>query len=133
MEATLKLFLDPETLTKRHPVYRMFSLEIKNIEKRASRALRKVRKSAAPEVELNVEDGESQVGSGSVPVESLPTKLLSVRSSHVSSEDLARRLRRYSPPVFARVHKDFVLLDFRTIQVGEDDIVADAVLSALTD
>jgi len=42
-----------------------------------------------------------------------------------------KRLRYNNPPVFARVHKDAVLLDLRTIQEDEDERIVDALLRAL--
>ena len=81
-------------------------------------------------LEFSVVDGESQVGSGSVPVETIPTKLLMVKPKEVSAEKLARGLRHNDPAVFPRVQKDAVLLDFRTIQ-EEDAVVLDALLSLL--
>ncbi|HSA97079.1 MAG TPA: L-seryl-tRNA(Sec) selenium transferase, partial [Acidobacteriota bacterium] len=89
------------------------------------------RKSLPASVAVSVEDGESQVGSGAVPAETLPTKVLAVRPSSLSADDLARRLRFFSPPVYARIHKDAVLFDPRTIQPGEDAIVERALTEIL--
>jgi L-seryl-tRNA(Ser) seleniumtransferase len=80
---------------------------------------------------IAVEDGESQVGSGAVPVETLPSKVLAVRAPGLSAEELARRLRLLTPPIFARIHKDAVLFDFRTIQPGEDAVVEKALIELL--
>ena len=40
-----------------------------------------------------------------------------------SPDDLAATLRRLDPPIFARISREAVLLDFRTILPGEDAIV----------
>jgi L-seryl-tRNA(Ser) seleniumtransferase len=131
LEATLRLFLAPEKLAERHPIYRMLALTPDELGRRAKKLAASLRKVLPDSVALTVEDGGSQVGSGAVPVETLPTKVLSVRSPALSAEDLARRLRLLTPPVFARIHKDAVLFDFRTIQPGEDAIVERALLTAL--
>jgi L-seryl-tRNA(Ser) seleniumtransferase len=123
LEATLRLFLAPEKLTERHPIYRMLALTPEEIGRRAARLVETLRPSIPAGVALAVEDDESQVGSGAVPAETLPTRVLSVRSPALSAEDLARRLRFLTPPVYARIHKDAVLLDLRTIQPGEDALV----------
>jgi L-seryl-tRNA(Ser) seleniumtransferase len=81
--------------------------------------------------DVRVEDEAAQVGSGSVPAQSMPTKVLAIRPSSVTATELAKRLRLHRPPVFARISKDAVLLDFRTIQPGEDEIVAKAVAEAM--
>ncbi len=131
LEATLKLFLDPDRLPERHPVYRMLGLKAEDIERRANRAASTLRRALPEGVEISVEPGESQVGSGAVPVQTLPTRVLAVRAAPIPTEELARRLRRSDPPVFARIAGDRVLLDFRTIQPKEDKPVAAILINLL--
>lgn len=128
MEATLKLFLAPETLKERHPLYRMLSLTLDELQKRARRMERSLRKRLPANIHVSVVDEGSQVGSGSVPVETIPTKCLSLSSSSAGPDDLARALRLHKPPIFSRIRKDAVLFDFRTIQPEEDKIVEEAIL-----
>jgi L-seryl-tRNA(Ser) seleniumtransferase len=131
LEATLRLFLAPDTLAERHPIYRMLSLSPGALAPRAERLLAALRAVLPASIALSVEDGESQVGSGAVPIETLPTKVLAVRSPAPSAYELARRLRLLSPPVFVRIHKDAVLLDLRTVQPGEDAVVERALRDLL--
>ena len=128
MEATLRLFLTPERLNDSHPTYKMLSINVKELEKRA----RKIEKNLSDlGTQVKVIDGVSQVGSGSVPTETVPTKLLSVTTTIPSSAHLARELRNSNPPIFARVQKEAVLFDLRTIQPNEDSIVRDALAKIL--
>ncbi len=131
LEATLRLFLVPDKLTERHPIYRMLAMTPAGLETRGNALMRSLRASLPGSVSLSLEDSEAQVGSGAVPVETLPSKVLTVRSPAVAPEELARRLRRAAPPVFARVHKDAVLLDLRTIQPGEEPLVERALSGIL--
>jgi L-seryl-tRNA(Ser) seleniumtransferase len=131
LEATLKLFLAPEKLAARHPIYRMLALTPEELGRRAKKVATALRKSLPAGIMVSVEDGESQVGSGAVPVETLPTKVLAVQAPGISSEDLARKLRLLAPPIFARIHKDAVLFDFRTIQPAEDAVVERALIGLL--
>jgi L-seryl-tRNA(Ser) seleniumtransferase len=57
--------------------------------------------------------GHSTVGGGSLPGEELPTWLLSITVKH--PDRLLAQLRQLQPPVIARVEKDQVLLDPRTV------------------
>lgn len=124
MEATLKLFLDKSKLEERHPTYRMLSIPLEALERRAQDVADRLQGIFAA---VSVVDGRSQVGSGSVPAETMPTKLLSIKPAGMSADTLAKKLRRNETPVFARIHQETVLFDFRTIQPDEDSIVADAV------
>jgi L-seryl-tRNA(Ser) seleniumtransferase len=131
MEATLKLFLDPDTLAQTHPLYRMLSLTPESLGRRARRVERGLRKRAPADVGFSVVDEGSQVGSGSVPVETLPTKCLAVTGAAAGPDALARALRFGRPPVYARIKQDAVLFDFRTIRPEEDRLVEDAIAAAL--
>jgi len=131
MEATLRLFLNLEKLKDKHPVYKMFSLTIDELEKRGQKIKKKIQAEIGKEAELSLEDGGSQVGSGSVPVETIPTRLLKVQPASVSAENLAKKLRANSPPLFTRIHKEAVLFDLRTIREEEDALVIQALLTVL--
>jgi L-seryl-tRNA(Ser) seleniumtransferase len=141
LEATLKLFLNREALEHQHPTYRMFALTPESLRERAEALAERVRErqrrpTPSPslkggEPDVTVLAGETQVGSGSVPTQTLPTWLLSVRSETVAPEELARRLRYNDPPIFARVHDEQVLFDLRTIQPEEEAWVVEGLASAL--
>ena len=149
LEATLKLFLNREMLEQLHPTYRMFALKPEALRERAEALAERVRQrqrrptpspslqGGGPEValvpretEVTVIAGETQVGSGSVPTQTLPTWLLSVRSEEIAPDELARRLRYSAPPIFARVHDDRVLVDLRTIQPEEEAWVVEGLVKA---
>jgi L-seryl-tRNA(Ser) seleniumtransferase len=131
MEVTLRLFLSRDKLPDSHPVYRMFSLSPKEVEKRAQKVVKELRAQIADKTEISIIDGGSQVGSGSVPVETIPTKLLRIKPASGSPENLAGKLRHYKPPIFTRIQKDAVLFDFRTIQEDEDTVVLEALLELM--
>lgn len=131
MEATLKLFRRPEGLTVDHPVYRMLSLRPDQLARRARRLQQGLASQCPKGTDLAVVDGRSQVGSGSAPVETLPTKLLRIRPPGGRAAELGRQLRVGEPPVFTRVKQDAVLIDLRTVQPGEEKPLAAAVRRAL--
>lgn len=131
MEATLRLFLRPEKLTEEHPIYRMLAMDVKEIEKRAKDMQKKLGKGIEERRDISVIDGGSQVGSGAVPVETIPTKLIQIIPKNISAENLGLELRRNSPPIFTRVQKGAVWIDLRTVTEDEETIVRSALLRAL--
>jgi L-seryl-tRNA(Ser) seleniumtransferase len=133
MEATLKLFLQPGKLTAHHPVYRMFSLSKDDVAKRAKKAKKKIMEYASGKADLSLIEGGSQVGSGAVPVETIPTVLLRIVPIDYSVQDLAKKLRCNEPPIFSRVQNDALLLDFRTVADKQDGIIADALIRVLAE
>jgi len=130
LHATLSLFLSPSTLEQTHPTYRMLALTVDDLEPRAQ-AMAQALTGIPARVE--VIDGHSQVGSGSVPAEELPTRLLAVGPEAISAEELARRLREHDPAVVTRIHHDAVLFDPRTIQPDEDEAVCRALTEVLSE
>lgn len=126
LEETLKLFLQPGLINERHPVYRMLSLKPEYLGRRARAMARRLKGIPAC---VEVVEGTSQVGSGSVPGKTMPTMLLSIRPENMSAETLARALRNNDPPVFPRIRQEAVLLDLRTIQPEEDRTVTAALRS----
>jgi len=131
LEATLTLFLDESLALREVPTLRMLCRPLAEIGEQAERMARAVAE-RAPESGTAVVDGCSQMGSGSLPTQELPTRLVAVNPAAVSPDELARRLRQFSPPVFVRVHKGRVLLDPRTLLEGEEPVVVEALVAALT-
>ena len=119
LAATLDHYLKDEALEK-IPVWRMIAMPLDDIGTRA--------RTWADEIDAGVIDGHSMIGGGSLPDEGLPTKLLAIPTDGGSAADAqARRLRENDPPIIARIERDHVLLDPRTVDPDEDD----AVIAAL--
>ena len=80
---------------------------------------------------VEVVPAESTVGGGSLPGERLATTALAITPGRGGAADLLRRLREHEPPVIGRIVEERVLLDPRTVLPDEDDVLVDAVLTAL--
>jgi L-seryl-tRNA(Ser) seleniumtransferase len=121
LEATVALYLRGDIAAI--PALRMMHLTKDEIASRAERLARRLH--SVPGLSISLEDGESVIGGGSTPGESLPTRLVAVRHDTVSAADLEFALRQKSPPVIARVERDLLLLDLRTVfEAQEDEIMA---------
>jgi len=69
------------------------------------------------------------VGGGALPLQKLKTRLLSLIPSRISAQKMENHLRHNTPPVIARVEKDRLMLDIRTIQKKEFQTVVLAIKS----
>jgi L-seryl-tRNA(Ser) seleniumtransferase len=94
------------------PVFQMLSLTAAEIEEHAKAVVEQL---AASELHLTLEPGESAVGGGTAPTSRLPTTLIAVSRPRRSAADLEQQLRRFSPPIIARISEDKLLLDVRTV------------------
>jgi len=126
LEATLQLFLRADGPGEDHPTLRMLGLPAAELLRRA-RALRSRIRRQVPGLEVTLVDGFSQVGSGSLPGESLPTTLVRLAHPKLSAAAFARMLRFGEPPVYARIVEDLVCLDPRTLLPGDDRLLLHAL------
>jgi len=127
LEATLTLFLDEERAMEEVPTLRMLRRDAPELGEAAGRIAGALREACAARVE--VIDGLSQMGSGSLPGENLATRLVAVAPSGMGLDEAALRLRRHRPAVFARVRNDRILVDPRTLLPGDED----ALIAAFRD
>lgn len=116
VEATARLYLSERF--DRIPALAMIRASAESIADRAARLKGLLAPLAGFTIAL--ESGESVAGGGSTPCQSLPTTLLSVRSLQYSPAELAARLRSNQPPIIARVERERVVLDLRTV-LGTDE------------
>ena len=121
LTATLLHYLKDEAEVK-VPIWQMISTTPKQLKVRA-------RHWAAELGQGEVMAGESTVGGGSLPGETLPTWVLTLIVK--SADKFLDKLRRGSPPVIARTEYDRVLLDPRTVLPEQDGALLVNLVNAL--
>ncbi len=126
LEMTLRLYLDPDTLLRANPTLRMITEAPDKVARRAQRIARAIH-AACPQAQISLSSSHAQVGSGSLPTEVIPTKVVSLRLHGLSADELARRLRLSDPPIFTRIRDDRVLIDAKTVLPGEATIIGRAL------
>jgi L-seryl-tRNA(Ser) seleniumtransferase len=120
LQATVALYLreDYDAI----PALRMMRLPLGEISRRAAALADRLGQCAG--VSAVLEDGESVIGGGSTPGQSLPTKLIAVTHATRTATEIEALLRKNKPPIIARVERDRVLLDLRTVfEEQEEEIV----------
>jgi L-seryl-tRNA(Ser) seleniumtransferase len=65
-------------------------------------------------------EGRSAIGGGSAPGVELPTWLVAIEKDGASADALEEQLRGLTPPVIARIDRDRVVLDLRTVFAEQD-------------
>ncbi|MFC1935540.1 L-seryl-tRNA(Sec) selenium transferase [Chloroflexota bacterium] len=115
LSATLLHYVKGEA-TSAIPAWRMIATPASELKRRARRWQRALGPRAS------IVPGESTIGGGSLPGETLPTWLVALEpdSSSGGAEGLASRLRNANPPVVARIEGERVLLDPRTVLPEEE-------------
>ena len=115
LTATLLHYLKDEA-TSTIPIWMMIASSGDELKRRAARWKRAIGSDAS------LVQGESAIGGGSLPGETLPTWLVALSAANTTggAEALAARLRRSDPPVMARIQDDLVVLDPRTVLPEEE-------------
>jgi L-seryl-tRNA(Ser) seleniumtransferase len=119
LQATLKLYREPERLTGALPVLAMLTQEEGALQARAERLRAAFSALDGLDAEIAADVGYS--GGGSLPGAGLPTRVVRLRSERISVEQLARRLQAHRPAVVARIANDRLVLDLRTVR--DDEVV----------
>ncbi len=125
LAATLRSFVTgrPDDV----PVLRMARTSVEELAKRARRFVRRLEMLHMPHAE--VVHGESLLGGGSTPMQTLPAALVAVSGPPgLAVRRIEAALRVSDPPVIARVERDRLLLDLRTVRETEEDDLLAAVL-----
>ena len=116
LEAVLRLYLDPERLRERLPTLRLLTRPQAEIASLAQRMRPVLQAWCGDKAQVSVEPCASQVGSGSLPVDRLPSTALRIASAEVKPVAIAKALRALPIPVIGRIHDDAVWLDLRCLE-----------------
>ncbi|MBK9121121.1 MAG: L-seryl-tRNA(Sec) selenium transferase [Phycisphaerales bacterium] len=130
LEATLRLYRDPETAARRLPVYRFLLRPLPEITRLAEQLAETLVTAGLPAQVAAVPE-MSEVGGGAVPEHALPTRCVAVRPHTTPCNVVAELLRQREVPVLCRVRAGVLLFDLRTIEVEELDVLAGAIAEAL--
>lgn len=121
LDATLRLYLHPEKLAERLPTLRLLSRDAASIRAQAELLLPQVA-AHFPDFDVRVEPCQSQIGSGSLPVDRLPSAALTLtpRDGRGSQLDaLSARWRALPTPIIGRIYDGRLWLDLRCLEDEE--------------
>lgn len=130
LEATLRMYLDEEKAIKEIPTLRMLTYTMEELEEKANTLYSKL-ENLNTYANIRIEDGLSQVGGGSMPLETINSKVIAITPNNMNVSTLEKKLRLSDSHVIARVYEDKYVLDIRTIFEDEFDILAKEIERAL--
>ena len=121
LEATLRLYLEPERAIREIPVLSMLTAPVKDIEARAEAVAAKLR---AVGIDVNVASSSASVGGGAFPTAAIPSRAIVLSRN---AQEAEKRLRLGEPTVIGRISERSLLLDLRSVLPREDDLLAEAI------
>jgi L-seryl-tRNA(Ser) seleniumtransferase len=129
LEATLRLYRDPELARREIPTLRMLTIPLAELRQRSEAFAARLR--TVPGLTVGVRDDVAYVGGGSLPDIAVPTVVLAVAATRLSEGELAARLRTGSPAVVGRVQDGTLLLDLRCVFERDETALLEALRQAV--
>ena len=115
LELVLQEYLSEEKAIQNIPVLRMIHETKEEVTARA-RSLKNMLNRAGLEADFGLEECESQIGGGSLPLERIPSMAVTVKPHNISVPKLEEEMRHLEVPIIPRTANDTIYLDVRTIE-----------------
>jgi len=126
LESTLRLYRDEEKAVGMIPTLRMLTMNIGEIETRASNLVEELKNIGNSSLEISLIERSSRAGGGALPLLDLPSRCLRIRLQGMSANALEKSLRENDPPIIGRLEDDAYLMDPRTLRDDDLPIIAKA-------
>jgi len=130
IEATLKLYADPDRLREKLPTIRLLSRPADDIAAAAKRLLPGLAPHVPSGMVAEIAPCHSQIGSGALPLDLMPSFAISfaakqARGSGTKLEALAAKLRALPVPVIGRIADGRYWLDLRCLEPHDERLFAE--------
>lgn len=127
LSAILALYENPDKLVETVPTLRMLARTPDDIEAAANRVVPHLQSLFGDKATIHIIDCFSQIGSGALPVENLPSKAVAIMPTAAKKGGILKRMAagfaRLPVPVIGRVQDDQLIFDLRCLN-DEDDFIA---------
>ena len=122
LEATLRLYLDPQQARESIPTLRMLQASAEELRPRAEKLAEAIRTTAAAfGVQADTVTETSRAGGGALPMCDIPTYAVRVSFQEGSAQSCEEYLvRRNEIPIIARIKQEALLFDVRTLVDDEE-------------
>lgn len=122
LATVFRLYLDPDRLVERMPALRALTRPVEDIRALAERLRPRLSEALGNDFAVSIDECHSQIGSGALPVDLLPSAALAVapdmgkRGAGRALKRLATAFRQLPQPVIGRIQNDAFSLDLRCLE-----------------
>ncbi|MBF0228540.1 MAG: L-seryl-tRNA(Sec) selenium transferase [Desulfamplus sp.] len=136
LEATLNLYRDEMQAIKKIPTLRMLTMPFDETVERANKLINDINlkiesMGIEDRVVVGYADLSSRTGGGSYPEYSIPSRCVTIDPKSISASLLEKKMRLYKPSIIGRIDNNRFIVDPRTLQKGEDQIICNALADIL--
>ena len=115
VETTLRIYLNEKGLTEKLPMLQRYTRSVAELREVAEKLANHLRQIFGDTIQVKVEESTAQIGSGSLPVDTLPSLAVNLHAPQISAETLAAHFRAQPIPVIGRVGDERLRFDVRTV------------------
>ncbi|HBO38134.1 MAG TPA: L-seryl-tRNA(Sec) selenium transferase [Pasteurellaceae bacterium] len=116
LEATLRLYLQPEKLAGHLPVLKLLINSIAELEQSAVKICHILSTKLAAQFDIRIEFSQAQIGSGSQPTANIPSLAVTLAAkTNEKATELLTRFKTLSTPIIGRIWNDKIWLDLRSV------------------
>lgn len=130
LAATLRLYRDPAQARARLPLLRLLSTPEAALRVRAERIAEQLT-NAHGIAFVAAEPGVTYLGGGSVPAQEIVTWCVAISPQSTKLDEVAMRLRNGRPSIVARIQRNALMLDLRSVFENQDELLVHGVRQAL--
>jgi L-seryl-tRNA(Ser) seleniumtransferase len=127
LEATIRLYRDPEEAITVIPTLKMLSEPLSAIDARAKRLSVMLKELDEPSLTIRTGNITSRAGGGALPMMDLPSMCVGIEIKGMSTNEIERHMRGSKWPVIGRIEDDVFVMDLRTVAEDELSVICDAV------
>lgn len=127
LEATLRHYREEKDAISKIPTLRMLTMPVETIEAKALALKNEIDSLNHPDLEARILQLSSKAGGGSLPAQNLPSKGIGLSIKNLSANKIEKEMRGNTPPVIGRIEEDLFIMDLRTIEPDEFDIIKEAL------
>lgn len=127
LEATLRLYLDPQKALEQIPTLKMLAHSVAELQQRCESLMPRVKDAVGQSACCNIIEATATVGGGALPLAELPGRIIALSPKSLSLNELTTRLRHCEPPVVGRIQEDRFLIDPRTLNSDDEALMLQAL------
>ena len=131
LESVFHEYINEERALENVPVIKLINRNIEEIRKQAEELYNKLNVAVGKNCIINIEECESQIGGGSLPLERIKSCSLSFKPKTMTTASFEKKLRHIETPVIGRVINDNFIIDLRTVLEGELNIIYESIKDIL--
>lgn len=131
LESTLRLYREETEAILEIPTLRMLTEPVDAVDNRADRLIFELESRLDSRTRAEKADIRSRPGGGSFPSLEIPSVCVRIRNETVSADSLERLMRGHTPPVIGRIDDNFFIIDLKTVQEGQEQVISESLAKIL--